>query len=158
MNSRPLSVDSISDPTSMEPLTPNHLLTMKSAAALPPPGNFVREDLYIAKRWRRVQYLTEVFWGRWKKEYLCALNHRQKWNTPRRNMRVGDVVLLKEDSARMQWPLAIVTEVKQDSDGLVRRVKIKIGSTKLDKNGKRKTELSLLERPIQKLVLLLESG
>lgn len=33
VNSRPLTVDSLSDPDSPEPLTPNHLLTMKSAAA-----------------------------------------------------------------------------------------------------------------------------
>lgn len=30
---------------SVEHLTPNHLLTMKSIVALPPPGSFVREDL-----------------------------------------------------------------------------------------------------------------
>ena len=30
INSRPLNVDNISDPQSLEPLTPNHLITMKS--------------------------------------------------------------------------------------------------------------------------------
>lgn len=54
VNNRPLTVDSISDPTSLEPLTPNHLLTMKSSVPLPPPGRFVKEDLYAKKRWRRV--------------------------------------------------------------------------------------------------------
>ncbi|XP_006820438.1 uncharacterized protein LOC102805352 [Saccoglossus kowalevskii] len=59
VNSRPLTVEMLNDPTSPEPLTPNHLLTMKTSLALPPPGKFVKEDLYIRKRWRRVQYLAE---------------------------------------------------------------------------------------------------
>lgn len=46
VNSRPLTVDNLSDPNSQEPLTPNHLLTMKPITALPPPGKFIREDMY----------------------------------------------------------------------------------------------------------------
>lgn len=61
VNSRPLNVEGINDPHSLEPLTPNHLILMKSKVALPPPGKFLREDLYAAKRWRRVQYLVEQF-------------------------------------------------------------------------------------------------
>lgn len=45
-NSRPLTVDDIHDPESLEPLTPNHLLTMKSRVILAPPGNFQRSNLY----------------------------------------------------------------------------------------------------------------
>jgi hypothetical protein len=68
VNSRPLTaIDS--DPNS-ETITPNHLVTMKSSILLPPPGNFVKEDIYARKRWRRIQYLMEQFWSRWRKEYL----------------------------------------------------------------------------------------
>ncbi len=70
VKSRPLTVDNLNDPKSLELLTPNHLIAMKSTTALPPPGKFIREDVYTKKRWRRVQYLTEQFWSRWKKEYL----------------------------------------------------------------------------------------
>lgn len=42
VNSHPLTVDNLNDPDSLEPLTPNHLLTMKPTAALPPPGRFIR--------------------------------------------------------------------------------------------------------------------
>lgn len=55
VNNRPLTTDTINDPKGVGPLTPNHLLTMKTSIPLPPPGNFVREDLYTRKRWRRVQ-------------------------------------------------------------------------------------------------------
>ena len=77
INSRPLTIDSISDPKGEEPLTPNHLLTMKTSVPLPPPGKFEAEDLYAKKRWRRVQYLSEQFWCRWKKEYLANITLRQ---------------------------------------------------------------------------------
>lgn len=157
INSRPLSVAQINDATAPEPLTPNHILQMKSQAALPPPGEFVKEDLYLSKRWKRVQYLSEVFWGRWRREYLLSLNERQKWNTPRRNLRIGDIVIMEDQATpRMEWPLAMVTEATPGKDGLVRRVKVTVGTRKLDKNGRRRGGLSTYERPIQKLVLLLE--
>jgi len=149
VNSRLLTVTSLNDPTAIEPLTPNHILQMKSTRALPPPGRFEPTDLYIRKRWRRVQYLTEVFWGRWKREYLLSLNERQKWTKPRRNLLVGDVVMVKDESTpRMEWPLAIITEVQPDAD----EVKISVGTKDLGGNTR------LLERPVQKLVLLLESS
>lgn len=49
VNSRPLNVDGINDPMAPELLTPNHLILMKSKVALPPPGKFVKEDMYAAK-------------------------------------------------------------------------------------------------------------
>ncbi|XP_062865019.1 uncharacterized protein LOC134326790 [Trichomycterus rosablanca] len=38
INNRPLTVDNLNSPNSLEPLTPNHLITMKSITALPPPA------------------------------------------------------------------------------------------------------------------------
>ena len=46
INSRPLSIQDLADPESAEPLTPNHLLILKTDIALPPPGDFQRPDLY----------------------------------------------------------------------------------------------------------------
>lgn len=50
VNSCPLTMDNLNGPNSLEPLTPNHLITMKATNALPPPGKFGREDLYGRKR------------------------------------------------------------------------------------------------------------
>ena len=86
MNSRPLTTENLNDPTSLPPITPNHLLTLKSSVVVPPPGSFQREDVYSRKRWRRVQYLANVFWSRWRKEYLHQLQQRQKWLRPKRNL------------------------------------------------------------------------
>ena len=82
VNSRPLTATNLTSPNGSEPLTPNHLLTMKSRVLMPPPGEFLKEDIYLVKRWRRVQYLVNQFWLRWRKEFLCSLQQRQKWTTP----------------------------------------------------------------------------
>lgn len=158
VNGRPLTTDSLEDPESLLPLTPNQLLTMKSQVVIPPPGEFPQEDLLLHKRWRRVQYLANVFWNRWRKEYLNNLQTRPKWNKVERNMKVGDIVIMKEDDLpRNQWRLARVHEVYVDEDQRVRKVRLAMGNRSLDKIGKRTQEISYLERPVTKLVILLKN-
>ena len=77
VNSRPLTAENISSPDFLEPLTPNHLLTMKSKVVLPPSGVFQAADRYSWKQWRRVQHLANEFWSRWKKEFLHSLQERK---------------------------------------------------------------------------------
>ena len=158
VNSRPLTVDNLNSPNSLEPLTPNHLITMKSTTALPPPGQFERMELYGRKRWRQVQYLTEQFWSRWKREYIHNIMARQCWHSAKRNLQIGDVVMdTNESIPRSQWRLGRVSETLTDKDGLVRRAKICLGEKGLNKKGERTSKLSLVERPAHKLVLLLEA-
>ena len=92
-NSRPLTVDSLNSPHCPEPLTPNHLLTMKSKVVLPPPGIFQQTDQYCRKRWRRVQYLANEFWNRWRREYIQSLQLRQKWVKRKRNVQLMILLL-----------------------------------------------------------------
>ncbi|XP_030849893.1 uncharacterized protein LOC115927770 [Strongylocentrotus purpuratus] len=156
VNSRPLTVTDLNDPTYLAPLTPNHLITMKSKVLLPPPGNFQDADLYSRKRWRRVQHLINEFWDRWRKEFLQNLQTRQKWTRPRRDAKIGDIVIMKEENLpRNQWSLARISEVFPSTDGLIRKVKLVKGDFELDDSGKRKGPVKELERPIHKLVLLL---
>ena len=61
VNSGPLTVETISDPQSLTPLSPSNLLTMKSRVIIPPPASFVRPDLYNRRQWRRVQHLLTSF-------------------------------------------------------------------------------------------------
>jgi hypothetical protein len=141
VNSRPLTLESLHDPES-QPLTANQILTMKTRVASPPPGVFQGEGVYARKRWRVVQHMSNSFWSRWRKEYLQLLQGRAKWTGVKRNLRSGDVVLLKDDGApRCQWPLALVTTAHESKDGLVRTVSLRAkGST--------------FDRPVNKTVLL----
>ena len=73
------------DAKDLEPLTPNHLLLLKSGSVLPP-GTFRKEDIFSCRRWHQVQYMADQFWRQWSKEYLPLLQQRQKWHYPHRNI------------------------------------------------------------------------
>ncbi|XP_077969350.1 uncharacterized protein LOC144423049 [Styela clava] len=157
VNGRPLVVDNLSCPDSPLLLTPNHLLTAKTR--LVPPRVFGREDLYSRKRWRRVQHLANEFWIQFRKEYLQSLQALQKWNKVQRDLKIGDfVIVVDENTPRNQWKTARIVDVYPDADGHVRRVRFHIGDLTLDERGKRKKDVLFLDRPIQKLILFLESG
>ncbi len=146
VNSRPLTLEDVNDPDS-RPLSPANLLTMKSKVVMPPPGAFQEADMYCRKRWRAVQYLANEFWRRWRKEYLLALQTRSKWTEKKRNLQVGDVLLLKEDDVgRNKWPIGLVVNTFPSDDGLVRSVEVRVASG------------SVFKRPVNKLVLLVESS
>eukprot|EP00794_Sanderia_malayensis_P002302 gene2302-2651_t len=113
INSRPLTVETISDVNSLQPLSPNTLLTQKTNVVMPPPGSFSRPDQYSRKQWRRV----------------------------------GDIVLMKSEAMRCEWPLARITQIFPDELGNVRKAEIQVAN-----NGGK------LQRPITKLVLIMESG
>jgi len=157
VNSRPLTVENLERADGPLPLTPNHLLTMKSGVVMPPPpGKFDREDLYLKKRWRRVQFLVNLFWTRWKREYLQTLQTRNTWQQTQRNVRMGDIVLLQEDGiCRTDWKVAKVVETYASDDGLIRKVRLLMATSQLDKQGKPKQQRTYLERPVHKLVVLL---
>lgn len=129
---------------------------MKPKLLMPPPGEFQKADVYSRHRWRRVQYLVNDFWLRWRREFLHFLQERQKWVNPKRDLRVGDVVIVKDgDLTRNKWPLAKVVQTLPSEDNHVRKFKLLMADGALDHRGKRLHPPSYLDRPIHKLVLLL---
>jgi len=139
VNSRPITKvsDSIDD---LEPLTPNHILLLRGCPPVSP-GSFCDGDLF-RRKWRVVQQLADTFWRRWLREYLPELQRRSKWHDSRRNVKVGDVVLVCDEATpRGLWPMGVVTEIKLSQDQLVRSVRVK-------------TKSSTFLRPLSKIVLL----
>ena len=59
-----------------------------------------------------------------KSDYLSNLQSRNKWRKPSINLKVDDLVLLKDDSPRCLWPMGRVVEAVPDQDGRVRKVKL----------------------------------
>ena len=143
INDRPITASS-DDPNDVEALTPNHLLLLKKQPLLPP-GLFKKEDCYSQRRWKQAQYLADLFWKRWVKEYLPSLQERQKWNKVKQNLEPGDIVMILDEKApRSSWLLGRVVHTKADSKGLVRRVLVK-------------TRSSTLERPVERLCLICDT-
>jgi hypothetical protein len=89
--------------------------------------------------------LSDQFWTRWKREYLQILQARSKWNEKPNNLEVGDIVVMKQDSRRYEWPLARVSEVHRINDGRVRKATIALW-----KDGEKRSYV----RPINELVFL----
>jgi hypothetical protein len=143
INSRPITRVS-GDAGDLEALTPNHLLQLKVKPSLPP-AIAEETEPYAKRRWKQVQYMADIFWKRWSREYLLQLQERQKWLRPKANLQTGDVVLIVDGSRpRNAWQMARVTATMPDNEGLVRQVQVQ-------------TRSSTLVRPVAKLCLLLEA-
>ena len=72
---------------------------------------------------------------------------------------MGDIVIIKEeDVPRNEWKLAKVVEAHEDDDGLVRKVTVQVGERKLGKRGEHLNQPFIIQRPIQKLVVLVKSS
>ncbi|XP_066937027.1 uncharacterized protein [Clytia hemisphaerica] len=127
LNSRPITPvsDDIND---YEALTPNHFLLGRSAPNYP----IMSEASGLRSKWKQVQKALATFWSRWVKEYLPSLNERSKWTSETRNMKPGDLVVIKDTSiARHKWPLARIQSIIPSEDGRTRVaiVRTKDGST-----------------------------
>lgn len=98
------------DIESMDVLTPGHFLIGNALMAPPDPEKM---DWMITrnKRWEHVQLLSRQWWARWSDEYLTTLQQRQKWRQEAPNVRIGDMVAVKDENLPPQkWLLGRVVE------------------------------------------------
>ena len=154
VNNTPLwsNPDLPDDPT---PLTPAMILTMKNTPNPCPKEPFSEEDLlhYSALRYKRVQYLSDQFWLRWRNEYLSTLTKRHKWKLRRPCIRTGDIVLIRDKAVpRNVWPLGRVEMPKRSKDGLVRSATVRLAPL----SGKKQPRF--MQRAVTDLVLLVPAS
>ena len=148
VNSRPLLLVSY-DSEVPEILRPSIILTHKTDIDERPACHLDTKDLYKAQ-WKRVQFLSDLFWSRWKRDYLQTLQMRKKWTSDKESIEPGDVVLLRDDEVgRAQWPIARVVNVFPGDDNCIRKVEVKVS-----RNG----EIVKYVRPVVKLVLLVKNS
>ena len=126
LNARPLTHLSM-DPNDPDPLTPNHFLFGGARPYVTTLWVDVKGVEATENQYRQSQAIVEHFWKRWLKEYVPHLTERRKWTTDRRNVEVGDLVLIIEpNTPRGQWPLGQVLETYPDKrDNVVRVVRVK---------------------------------
>jgi hypothetical protein len=148
VNNTPLS-DISEDPNDPVPLSPAMLLTLKPCPNLATSEDYTECDIlaYGKRRWRRIQYLAEQFWIRWRKEYIQNLQPRRKWLHQKPSLKTGDVVLVRNlATKRNHWPIGRVMETKCSADGLVRTATIRVGTPE---------NFRSFVRPVTELVLLM---
>ena len=146
--------DVSSDPNDPAPLCPNMILTLREVPPGDPPTDFSEQDIisYGKKRWRRVQFLASAFWKRWHDMYITSLTKRNKWNRTKRNLAVGDLVMMREQAGpRHQWPLGRITSVRTSVDGLVRSCDVTV--RRVSPGGVAKT--FTYNRPIGEIIYLM---
>jgi hypothetical protein len=102
----------------------------------------------LTRRFENVQRTQQEFWKRWIEEIFPEKLRQSKWKHEKRDLKVGDVVIRKDETAAGQtYKYAKVTKVHTSTDGKVRAVDIEY---KLPGESVFRTTT----RPIHKLVLV----
>ena len=125
VNSRPLALGDVSETSQQEdelvPLTPNQLLLGHTTSEVPD-MEYDDCDKFSA----RLNYIESVYtewWRRWIQDVLPTLIPCRKWKDQKRNLQVGDVVMMEyKGSIVNDYRLALVSEVLPDERGIVRSV------------------------------------
>ena len=78
---------------------------------------------------------------------------RQKWHVEKRNVCVGDIVIIQDSNAvHGEWKLGRVIKVIPSNDGLIRRCQIQYKLCK--ESGEMARKYTIIERAVQRLVVL----
>jgi hypothetical protein len=102
----------------------------------------------LTRRFEKVQRTQQEFWKRWVEEVFPERLKQSNWKQEKRDLKVGDIVLRKDETAAGQtYKYAKVTKVHTSTDGKVRAADIEY---KLPGESVFRTTT----RPIHKLVLI----
>jgi hypothetical protein len=103
----------------------------------------------LTRRFENVQRTQQEFWKRWIEEVFPEKLKQSKWKQEKRDLKVGDIVLRKDETAAGQtYKYAKVVKVHASTDGKVRAADIEY---KLPGESVFRTTT----RPIHKLVLVI---
>jgi hypothetical protein len=103
----------------------------------------------LTKRFENVQRTQQEFWKRWIEEVFPERLKQSKWKQEKRDLKVGDIVLRKDETAAGQtYKYAKVVKVHVSTDGKVRAADIEY---KLPGE----SVFRMTTRPIHKLVLII---
>jgi hypothetical protein len=148
VNSRPIGIAGRdSDLEAGTPITPLHL--MLGRATIEAPQMDFNTDYNLTRRLQFVDEVKREFWHKWRAIVFQGLDRSYKWRQDQRDSQVGDVVLLKDETAAGDtYKLARVVEVFRNvQDARVREVTVAY------KNFNEKS-FRTSTRPIHKIVLV----
>src|SRR5450830_652347 len=117
VNSRPLARPT-SDDNFGNIITPLHLQLGRATIAIPDMRFDQRADL--SKRVKFVNNALAEFWDKYQHQVLAGRALSYKWRKENRNLKVGDVVEMIDQTSDTGWHCARVHEVKVGTDGRVR--------------------------------------
>ena len=154
VNERPLGLQPSLD-SDINVLTPNCLLLGRATSKNPcgwQPGS-----PSLKTRYQLVNSISDQFWRHWVQLFAPSLVYRSKWHTPRRDLKVGDVVNVKDSNTlRGDYRMAIVTDVHPGADGRVRSATVAYKNFKCSESPRTYggAGFTTVRRSVQRLVLL----
>lgn len=142
LNSRPLWPAS-DDPSDMRVITPADIFLGKPIISQPLAEYVANVPDNRLKWWGQRQKVHQKLWRQWQDDYLSTLQVRRKWYNIERNIKVNDMVIIRDDNLPpTHWSVGRVLKTFPDREGLVRTVRVKTATTEL-------------LRPITKLCIML---
>lgn len=153
LNERPIGMKNGSSAVQGSYLCPNDLI-LGRASVKAPEGIFTH-NVSTKSRQNFINDIVKSFWKKWMIHYFPTLIIQQKWHCEKRNLRVGDVVIVQDQNTiKGTWKLAEVCSIIPSSDGKVRDVEIryKIQKENGDYEGQQDVRVN---RSVHKLVLIL---
>ncbi|XP_065076520.1 uncharacterized protein LOC135700058 [Ochlerotatus camptorhynchus] len=139
LNARPLTHVPIDDEAAPA-LTPNHFLLGSSDGSKP--LTTIDADTAVLQRgFPTSQWLANLFWKRWIRDYLPDITRRSKWHMKMKPLQVGEIVVIADhENPRNCWPKGRVIGVVT-SGGQTRKATVQ-------------TISGIYERPTVKLAVL----
>jgi hypothetical protein len=131
LNNRPLAWEGKQDADDPSPITPAHLMAKgKPWVDLLPPADdheHKKGDRCLAKKITHLNQILNQFWKRYVRLIVPTMAQYTKWSNIRKNIELGDVVVVLDDDvkSRNETPIARVIKLFPGKDGLVRKVLIK---------------------------------
>lgn len=123
LNSRPLYSTALS-PEDEPALTPFHFITQRSFHMSSIDGAD-SERVPLTKKWLLIRQIQQQFWDRFRTEYLSTLQKKSKWVDKQRNLKVGEIVLIKEPSTVPgDWKMGKICNIYPDPAGIIRKVDV----------------------------------
>lgn len=149
LNSRPLTPIS-SDPSDLVALTPSHFLMGRTILLTPQVEEKEARNINTLKsRFQRIECLKTHFWSRFQREYVSELQKRNKWRRQDGDLRLEDMVLIKDDRLPPnRWLLGRITKLYPGADGISRVADVVTTSGTLRRAYNRLVPLPLLEQDV----------
>ena len=154
LNERPLGTIPGTD-SDVSILTPNCLLLGRSTANLLDSCRPALTALSASSRYGLVNLVAQKFWEKWIQLYIPTMVRSYKWNKSERDFKVNDIVVFSDSNKlRSQYTIAEVTEANPDTDGKVRRVRLRYKSFNVREKKYKVVSDVTISRSIQRIALL----
>ncbi|GBO41698.1 hypothetical protein AVEN_214366-1 [Araneus ventricosus] len=109
-----------------ETLSPGHFLIGRPINGIVEPLLSEIKETRLSK-WQKITKFSQSVWKVWKRDYLCNLQQRYKWKFKVNDVKVGTLVLMKnENLPGTKWLLGRISELFHGKDNQIRVVNIKL--------------------------------